>query len=132
MKALNSTTVHVEWRPPRAKERNGIIRGYYVYYVKVDQNGDPIPHTQKMEDTNDMNKNEIVLTNLEPETRYQVSVSAYTRRGDGPRSRPRIIDTKGAGRLKYFVTSGTISIAYRKSLKFIVMSFYHFSIAICI
>lgn len=100
VKAVNSTTIHVEWRPPRTKERNGIIRGYYVYYAKVNNDGDVIEGTERMEDTNDMNKNEIVITNLQPDTKYQVSVAAYTRRGDGLRSRPRLVNTKGAGWLK--------------------------------
>jgi Fibronectin type III domain. len=28
---VNSTTVHVEWRPPNEKERNGVIRGYHIH-----------------------------------------------------------------------------------------------------
>lgn len=28
---MNSTTVHVAWRPPNEKDRNGIIRGYHIH-----------------------------------------------------------------------------------------------------
>ena len=38
------------------------------------------------------------LTNLEPDSSYQVEVKAYTRKGDGEMSRPRVIKTKGAGK----------------------------------
>lgn len=102
VQAVNSTTIYVEWRPPRAKERNGIIRGYYVYYAQLDEaENEPIKGTEKMEDTNDGNKNEIVITGLNPDTRYQVTVAGYTRRGDGVRSRPRTINTMGAGRYSF-------------------------------
>lgn len=96
---VNSTTIYVEWRAPKAKDRNGILRGYYVYYAIVDENGDPIRGQEKFVDTNDGNKNEMVITGLQPATRYQVSVAAYTRKGDGVRSRPKLVSTKGAGRL---------------------------------
>ena len=29
--AINSTTIHVEWKPPGATEQNGVIRGYHVH-----------------------------------------------------------------------------------------------------
>ncbi|KAH3831840.1 hypothetical protein DPMN_105112, partial [Dreissena polymorpha] len=93
---VNSTTIYVEWRPPKAKDRNGILRGYYVYYAIVDENGDPIRGQEKFVDTNDGNKNEMVITGLQPATRYQVSVAAYTRKGDGVRSKPKLVSTKGA------------------------------------
>ncbi|XP_053394772.1 tyrosine-protein phosphatase Lar-like isoform X3 [Mercenaria mercenaria] len=96
VQAVNSTTIYVEWRPPRAKDRNGMIRGYYVYYAQVDQNNNVIKGTEKIEDVNDGNKNEAVITGLLPDTRYQVTVAGYTRRGDGVRSRPKIINTMGA------------------------------------
>ena len=74
-----------------------MIRGYFIYYTQVDDN-EPIPGTEKVEDVNDGNKNEAVITGLLPDTRYQVTVAGYTRRGDGVRSRPKIISTMGAGR----------------------------------
>jgi len=40
---------------------------------------------------------EVVIGNLEPEAQYQFQVAAYTRKGDGERSRPKKIRTKGAG-----------------------------------
>lgn len=99
VQAVNSTTIFVEWRAPRSKERNGIIRGYYVYYAELDENNDPIPQTEDTKDTNDGSKTEMVITGLKPDTMYQVTVAGYTRRGDGLRSRPKTINTKGAGKL---------------------------------
>ena len=95
---VNSTTIYVQWRPPKANNRNGIIRGYYVYYVEVDDDHEPKLNTERMEDTNDGNKNEMVIVGLKPDTRYSVSVAGYTRKGDGVRSRPKIVSTRGAGK----------------------------------
>lgn len=29
--AINSTTLHVIWKPPQEKDRNGIIMGYHIH-----------------------------------------------------------------------------------------------------
>lgn len=44
------------------------------------------PHSQEM-----------VITNLQPETAYSITVAAYTMKGDGARSKPKVVVTKGAG-----------------------------------
>ena len=96
MEAINSTAIFVEWRPP--SNQNGIIRGYQVYYSEVNSNDEPIPgKTQRFQDTFDGTKHEAVITSLEPDTRYTIRVAGYTRKGDGIRSRVKIITTKGAG-----------------------------------
>jgi len=28
---VNSTTIHVQWRPPTEEDRHGIIRGYHIH-----------------------------------------------------------------------------------------------------
>ena len=33
--AINSTTIHVSWKPPSEKDRNGIIRGYHIHVHEV-------------------------------------------------------------------------------------------------
>lgn len=33
--AINSTSIHVTWKPPQEKEKNGIIRGYHVHVQEV-------------------------------------------------------------------------------------------------
>lgn len=32
---INSTSIHVTWKPPQEKEKNGIIRGYHVHVQEV-------------------------------------------------------------------------------------------------
>lgn len=39
----------------------------------------------------------MVITNLQPETAYSITVAAYTMKGDGARSKPKVVVTKGAG-----------------------------------
>lgn len=40
---------------------------------------------------------ETVIGGLLPETTYSVTVAAYTTKGDGARSKPKVITTTGAG-----------------------------------
>lgn len=32
---INSTTIHVEWKPPKTKDQNGVIRGYHVHVQEI-------------------------------------------------------------------------------------------------
>ena len=97
LEAINSTSVLVEWRSPANKERNGIIRGYQIHYIKVNDRDEPTGLSE-MYDLQGGEKTEIVITSLQPDTWYRFQVAAYTRKGDGERSRPKTIKTKGAGR----------------------------------
>ena len=92
--AINSTAIRVMWNPPLSSERNGIIRGYQLYYQPI-RNARPAGD-MTMKDYENGNQTEAVIGGLEPETEYQFTVSAYTRKGDGTRSRPKSATTKGA------------------------------------
>ena len=46
-----------------------------------------------------------VIGGLEPEVLYQVQVAAYTRKGDGERSRPKKVKTKGSGQKIIIIVS---------------------------
>lgn len=96
VEAINSTAVRLEWKPPLAEEQNGIIRGYQIHYVNVNEGGEPIG-LPIMFDYMDTTKTEMVLSQLQPATLYQFQVAGYNRRGDGERSRPKTATTKGAG-----------------------------------
>ena len=49
-------------------------------------------------------KHQVTVTGLMPDMWYQFQVAAYTRKGDGLRSRPKKAKTKGAGMLSsYFL-----------------------------
>lgn len=40
---------------------------------------------------------EMIITELQAETTYSVTVAAYTTKGDGARSKPKLATTTGAG-----------------------------------
>lgn len=52
IEAVNSTAVSIQWRPPLEKEQNGIIRGYQIYYTRLDENDDHVG-SALMQDIND-------------------------------------------------------------------------------
>jgi Fibronectin type III domain len=42
VEALNSTAINVQWRPPADREHNGVIRGYLVTYVRMNDREESI------------------------------------------------------------------------------------------
>ncbi|XP_019904592.2 protein tyrosine phosphatase receptor type Fa isoform X8 [Esox lucius] len=101
--ALNSTALRVTWKPPLQVKQHGQIRGYQVVYSRL-ENGEPrgqpnimdvsLPEAQwNVEDSADY---EAVVTGLLPETSYSVTVAAYTTKGDGARSKAKVVTTTGA------------------------------------
>ncbi|XP_052469846.1 receptor-type tyrosine-protein phosphatase F isoform X5 [Carassius gibelio] len=103
VEAVNSTAIRVTWKPPLSGKQHGQIRGYQVIYSRL-ENGEPrsqpnimdvaLPEAQwKMEESTEY---EAVITGLHSETSYSVTVAAYTTRGDGARSKAKVITTTGA------------------------------------
>lgn len=46
----------------------------------------------------------MIITELQAETTYSVTVAAYTTKGDGARSKPKLITTTGAGNAAFHVS----------------------------
>ena len=46
LEAVNSTAVHVQWRPPLEREQNGVIRGYQVLYMRIDEREEGVGGTR--------------------------------------------------------------------------------------
>lgn len=40
---------------------------------------------------------DMIISGLQPETSYSLTVTAYTTKGDGARSKPKLVSTTGAG-----------------------------------
>lgn len=40
----------------------------------------------------------MIISGLQPETSYSLTVTAYTTKGDGARSKPKLVSTTGAGK----------------------------------
>ncbi|XP_044737145.1 tyrosine-protein phosphatase Lar isoform X1 [Chrysoperla carnea] len=93
--ALNSTSIRVTWKPPLAKDRNGVIRGYHVHVQETKEEGKNLLNEPLRLDVLDGAALEMNVTGLQPDTKYSVQVAALTRKGDGDRSPPVFVKTPG-------------------------------------
>ncbi|XP_041419917.1 receptor-type tyrosine-protein phosphatase S isoform X27 [Xenopus laevis] len=94
VEAVNSTSVKVSWRSPVANKQHGQIRGYQVHYVRM-ENGEPKGQPM-LKDVMLADAQEMIISGLQPETAYSITVTAYTTKGDGARSKPKIVSTSAA------------------------------------
>ncbi|XP_048415532.1 receptor-type tyrosine-protein phosphatase delta-like [Stegostoma tigrinum] len=101
--ALNSTALKVMWRSPVPNKQHGQIRGYQVHYVEVvdgEARGQPLIKDVMLADaqweTDDTAEYEMIISGLQPETMYSITVAAYTTKGDGVRSKSKLVVTKGS------------------------------------
>uniref|UniRef100_A0A8C7KDC4 Receptor-type tyrosine-protein phosphatase F n=1 Tax=Oncorhynchus kisutch TaxID=8019 RepID=A0A8C7KDC4_ONCKI len=94
---LNSTALRVTWKPPLQVKQHGQIRGYQVVYSRL-ENGEPRgqPSIMDLLHLRPATWTEAVITGLLPETTYSVTVAAYTTKGDGARSKAKVVTTTGA------------------------------------
>nr|XP_046248898.1 protein tyrosine phosphatase receptor type Fa isoform X4 [Scatophagus argus] len=91
---LNSTALRVIWKPPLSVKQHGQIRGYQLVYSRL-ENGEP--HGQPViMDVSLPEAQETIIAGLLPETTYSVTVAAYTTKGDGARSKAKVVTTTGA------------------------------------
>ncbi|XP_061335502.1 receptor-type tyrosine-protein phosphatase delta isoform X35 [Pezoporus flaviventris] len=94
VEAVNSTAVKVSWRSPVPNKQHGQIRGYQVHYVRMENGeskGQPMLKDIMLADAQEM-----IISGLQPETTYSFTVTAYTTKGDGARSKPKLVSTTGA------------------------------------
>ncbi|XP_075891566.1 receptor-type tyrosine-protein phosphatase delta isoform X21 [Nelusetta ayraudi] len=103
VEAVNSSSIKVIWRSPMPTKQHGQIRGYQVHYVRMvngEPTGQPVIKDILIDDAqweyDDSTDHEMIITELQAETTYSVTVGAYTTKGDGARSKPKLITTTGA------------------------------------
>ncbi|XP_077331205.1 receptor-type tyrosine-protein phosphatase delta isoform X18 [Lithobates pipiens] len=94
VEAVNSTSVKVFWRSPVPNKQHGQIRGYQVHYVRMENGESKGPPMLK--DIMLADAQEMIISGLQPETAYAITVTAYTTKGDGARSKPKVVTTSGA------------------------------------
>ena len=75
----SSTSVSVSWEEVQAELRNGIITGYSITYQSQTENDNGVVEAGP----NDRQAN---LTGLKEFVKYNISVVAFTVKGDGPPS----------------------------------------------
>ncbi|XP_050798960.1 receptor-type tyrosine-protein phosphatase delta isoform X25 [Gopherus flavomarginatus] len=103
VEAVNSTSVKVSWRSPVPNKQHGQIRGYQVHYVRM-ENGEPkgqpmlkdVMLADAQWEYDDTAEHKMIISGLQPETTYSLTVTAYTTKGDGARSKPKLVSTTGA------------------------------------
>nr|XP_032822215.1 receptor-type tyrosine-protein phosphatase delta-like isoform X6 [Petromyzon marinus] len=103
LETVNSTTVRVTWRTPTAGRQHGQVRGYQVHYSRVEA-GQPqgapavrdLMLSDKQLEMDDSADYELVVSGLRPESTYSFTVTAYTAKGDGARSKAKLIATGAA------------------------------------
>ncbi|XP_053559154.1 receptor-type tyrosine-protein phosphatase S isoform X3 [Bombina bombina] len=103
VEVLNSTAVKVFWRSPIQNRQHGQIRGYQVHYVRMENaEAKGLPQIKdvmladaqwEMDDTAEY---DMIIAGLQHDTSYSITVAAYTMKGDGARSKPKLVTTKGA------------------------------------
>jgi len=98
--AVNTSSVLVTWRPPPARQRNGIITGYRILYAsewaqQQDLSSDPPRDATTMMMTG--SDRSCVISGLATWTVYRIWVSAFTRAGEGPHSDVIVVQTDEGG-----------------------------------
>ena len=76
---ISSTSISVSWDEVQAELQNGIITGYNITYQSQTENNNGFVETGP----NDRQAN---LTGLKEFVKYNISVVAFTVKGDGPPS----------------------------------------------
>ena len=79
---VTSTSVKVHWNPLPQQYHNGYLLGYRVFFRKAANYPFPVDAGS----VTVYNSSWVTLNYLEPGQRYEISVSAFTSKGDGPRS----------------------------------------------
>ena len=91
--AKTSTSITASWQLPPVDERNGIIRGFKLFYKKKGSSG-----SATLLNINSGSTLIKVVTGLDEYTEYEFQVLAYTSIGDGPKSSKKYERTKEDGK----------------------------------
>ena len=95
-KAEDAHTIRVAWQEIIPKDRNGVIRGYYVLYNEEHQ-----PTVIHDDSRIDLTANEAIITGLKPNTSYCIRVIGFTMVGSSPKGDCYYVKTLQSGTLYY-------------------------------
>ena len=87
----SSTSISVSWEAVQADLQNGIITGYNITYQSQTENDNGVVKAGP----NDLQAN---LTGLKEFVKYNISVVAFTAKGDGPPSNITVVRTDEDGK----------------------------------
>lgn len=94
---LSSTSIYVTWSPPPIDSQNGKVKGYKVAYIAADEMYEKDAHVLKS--TNQY----LTVENLQRYTNYSVSVLAFTKIGDGVKTKQFFCTTHEDGNVSTFI-----------------------------
>ena len=98
LNAKTSTSITVSWGLPPPDSRNGIIKGFKLFYKKKGSSGSATMEVANGESTGTKD-----VTGLAKHTEYEFQVLAFTSVGDGPNSSVKVERTMEDGK-KYILT----------------------------
>ncbi len=96
--AQSSTSILASWHLPPADSRNGIIKGFKLFYKRNDSVG--TSNLVVISVGGNLTK---VVSKLEMYTVYEFQVLAFTSVGDGPNSSVTVVRTKEDGKIKNLI-----------------------------
>ncbi|XP_055077017.1 receptor-type tyrosine-protein phosphatase S-like [Periophthalmus magnuspinnatus] len=103
---LNSTALRVTWNPPIYLTQHGQIRGYQLIYAQLDHEDQHIGQAIVLDVSE---AQEAIITGLQAQSTYSVTVAAYTTEGQGAPSMARLATTMEAVPGRPTMISTTIS-----------------------
>jgi len=99
--AKSKTELSIMWEPPPSESCNGILIGYHVGYLSMDDTQNPtsptVPHSRYIIKTVNINaqySEDFVISGLTPYTTYSIVVQAFNSKGAGPFSKPITVQTE--------------------------------------
>lgn len=103
--AKSKTEILIMWEPPPSEACNGILTGYHVGYLPIEdvENLDlsTVAHSRYIMKTININSQygeDIVISDLKPYTTYSTLVQAFNSKGPGPFSKPILVQTDEGGK----------------------------------
>ena len=92
LEALDSTSIEVDWKPVPENRRNGIITGYNISYLYMDEENEK-PKYKGIP----ASASGTIITGLRQKARYSFKIQAATSKGEGPWSAANETETEGKG-----------------------------------
>ncbi|XP_059350890.1 cell adhesion molecule Dscam2-like isoform X2 [Daphnia carinata] len=95
--SLNSQSLQITWQPPRPDYRNGLLRGYRIFYEPLSEffySSSPDQSDLQTSSSQTTTELTVFLSGLQKFSNYSIQVLAFTGAGDGVKSQPLTCTTE--------------------------------------